>query len=114
MPAGGWIMTLESRLLHELAVWRTELGDAAAGIHRLTESEVVDRRVTVLVRYSGDIEALRQAGLDTGYDNGDMVTGIISLTDVEQLDAVPGVDSVALLPPSRPTLDKTVKEMRVP
>jgi subtilisin family serine protease len=109
------MMKLESALQHALAVWRTELDQAAAGTHaRLGEAEVASQRVTVLVRYSGDIEALRQAGLDTGFDSGGVVSGIIALSDLEQLDAVPGVESVALVPRVRPTLDNTVKEMRVP
>jgi subtilisin family serine protease len=108
-------MKLEPALQHALAVWRTELGYAAEGNHpRLAESEVVGQRVTVIVRYSGDIEALRQAGLQTGYDSGGKVSGSIALADLEQLDAVPGVESVALVPRVKPTLDDTVEEMRVP
>src|SRR5262249_11127720 len=102
-------MKLESALQHALAVWRTELGHAAAGEHpRLSESEVASERVTVVVRFSGDIEALRQAGLQTGYDRGGVVSGSIALADLEQLDAVPGVESVALVPQVKPTLDNTV------
>jgi subtilisin family serine protease len=108
-------MALESSLQHALAVWRTELDQAAEGVHRrLSESEVAGRRVSVLVRYSGDVEALRQAGMRTGYDSGGVVSGSIALADLEQLDAVPEVESVALVPQPRPTLDNTVKEIRVP
>jgi subtilisin family serine protease len=108
-------MKLEPALQHALAVWRTELGYAAEGNHpSLSESEAAGQRVTVIVRYSGDIEALRQAGLATGFDRGWMVSGSIALADLEQLDAVPGVESVALVPEVTPSLDNTVKEMRVP
>jgi subtilisin family serine protease len=108
-------MALEPALQHALAVWRTELGYAAEGRHpRLSESELAGRRVPVIVRYSGDIEALRQAGLDTGYDQGGTVSGTIALADLERFGAVAGVESVALVPEVRPLLDNTVKEMRVP
>jgi subtilisin family serine protease len=108
-------MKLETALQHALTVWRTELGQAAEGVRlRSTESEIAARQVTVLVRYSGDVEALRQAGLQTGYDSGGVVSGIIALADLEQLDGVPGVESIALEPPAKPMLDDTVEEVRVP
>ncbi|HEX6347303.1 S8 family serine peptidase [Umezawaea sp.] len=108
-------MKLEPSLQHAVAVWRTELGHAAEGVRpRLAGPGAESRRVTVLVRYSGDVEALRRAGLDTGYDSGGVVSGIIALADLDRLDAVPGVESVSLVKPPRPSLDDTVEEMRVP
>jgi subtilisin family serine protease len=106
---------LESALQHALTVWRTELGRTAESARQLgAEPDAAGRRVSVLVRYSGDLEALRGAGLDTGSDVDGLVTGIIALADVERLAELSEVESVALVPRMKPMLDNTVKEMRVP
>lgn len=92
-------------LRHALEVWRTR----SAG-----SPEFQDRQATVSVEYTGDVAELRSAGLSTGYNSDGEVTGQIEFRNLERLVAVPGVVRVTIQPHSRPLLDETVVEMRVP
>jgi subtilisin family serine protease len=111
-------MTLEPALVHALAVWQTELGVAADTDEYRDEyrrEELAGRRVTVHVRYTGDvIEALRDAGMETGFDSGGLISGNIAMADVERLGTVPGVELVQMEHRAKPILDDSVKEIRVP
>lgn len=96
---------LASALRHAFEVWHA----------RATESpELRDRQATVSVEYTGDADELQQAGLSMGYNSDGEVTGQIEFRNLERLVAVPGVVRVTMQPNSRPLLDKTITEMRVP
>ena len=99
------IEKLAPSLQHALEVWRVR----SAG-----SKERARDPVTVSVTYTGDLAELQRAGLSTGYDAGGEVTGQIAFQDLEQLAAVPGVVHVEMQPISRPELDDSVKEARVP
>jgi subtilisin family serine protease len=105
---------LEPALHQALSVWRIKLGYARSGEHsELSESEIEERRVSVIVEYTGDVQALRDAGLQTGFDSGGNITGLIAFRDLERLEAVPGVIRVSKQPQMKPH-DNSIKEMRVP
>lgn len=106
---------LEATLHQALTVWRAELGYARSGDHpELKIDDVEGRRVAVTVTHTGDLVALQAAGLDAGFDQDGVVSGLIFLRDVERLAALPSVVSIAMEPVFRIMLDGTVPEMRVP
>lgn len=106
---------IDGGLEHALAVWRGDLDYVEKGLApHLTEAEVLARRVTVSVDYSGSIDDLRAAGLDTGYDHGDHVTGIVALADFDALAAVDGVETISIVAEKLPMLDSSVAELRAP
>ena len=51
-------------------------------------------RVSVDVEYTGDLGALRAAGLETGLDRDGTVSGMIAMRDLEALARVPGVVTI--------------------
>ena len=51
-------------------------------------------RVSVDVEYTGDLGALRAAGLETGLDRDGTVSGMIAMRDLEALARVPGVVAI--------------------
>ncbi|MBF6222800.1 S8 family serine peptidase [Nocardia abscessus] len=104
---------MDIALQHAYSVWRTELGYAERGEGR-DSGEVRHRVVSVVVEYTGDPGGLREAGLRMGFDSGGKVSGLIELAALARLDAVPGVESIQLVPKVRELLDGTVKELRVP
>jgi subtilisin family serine protease len=107
--------TLNATLQQALTLWRTELGYARSGDHpELKVEDVEGRRVSVTVTHTGDLAALQAAGLDAGFDQHGVVSGVIFLRDIERLAAVPSVVSIAMEPVFRMMLDGTVAEMRVP
>jgi subtilisin family serine protease len=106
---------LDLSLQRAVASWRKQVGNARSGrFPELNLVEVEGRKVMVIVTFSGDIAALRTAGLQSGYDSGGLVTGLIAFTELERLEAVPGVISVGKQPTLKTLLDDTVSEMRVP
>jgi hypothetical protein len=96
---------LAPSLSHALEVWRTR-SEGSSGL--------ADSRIAVSVAYTGDVEALRRAGLSTGHDVHGEVSGQIAFRDIERLAAVPGVVRVIMQPATRLLLDGTIPEMRVP
>src|SRR5215212_7203302 len=102
---------MDHTLQHAHSVWRTELQQAA---DPETAAAVQAREASVIVHYTGDAQALRDAGMDTGYDSGGRITGSIAFADLERLDATPEVESIELVPEMKPLLDTTVKEIRTP
>ncbi len=106
---------LGATLQQALTIWKTDLGYARSGDHPgLKLADVEARRVSVTVKHTGDLKSLQAAGLDAGFDQHGIVSGVIHLRDVEPLAAVPTVVSIALEPTPRLMLDGTVAEMRVP
>jgi subtilisin family serine protease len=106
---------LEARLQQALTLWHSDLRYARSGDHPELKVEGVEgRRVSVTVAHTGDLVALQAAGLDAGFDQHGVVSGVIFLRDIERLAAVPSVVSIALEPVFRMMLDGTVAEMRVP
>src|SRR5262245_17048864 len=106
---------LDPALMHALATWRAELDHArSAQGDGPSAAEVEARRVSVIVTFEGDAAALRDAGLQTGFDSGGKISGLIAFPDVERLEAVPGVKWIAMQPRVQILLDGTVSEMRVP
>ena len=103
---------LAPALAHARLVWEQELA-YARGTGGPSE-EVAQRRATVLIDYEGALPDLRSAGVEPGFDAGGRITGIVAFADLERLDAVDGVTQVSLQPTVTPTLDGTVKEMKVP
>jgi len=96
---------LASALRHAFEVWNARSTDSP---------ELRDRQATVSVEYTGDAAELQHAGLSMGYNSDGEVTGQIEFRNLERLVAVPGVVRVTMQPNSRPLLDKTIAEMRVP
>jgi subtilisin family serine protease len=106
---------LGATLQQALTAWHTDLSYARSGDHpELKVEDIAGRRVSVTVTHTGDLAALQAAGLDAGFDQNGVVSGVIFLRDVDRLAAVPSVVSIALEPIFRIMLDGTVKEMRVP
>jgi subtilisin family serine protease len=106
---------LDGSLTHAMAVWHADLDYARSGEYPYLDPDVVrNRKVPVVVTYSGNPAVLQAAGLDTGFNQGDVISGQVALADVERLEAVPAVVSIALVPTPRVLLDSSVKEMRVP
>jgi subtilisin family serine protease len=106
---------LDARLQRRLADWRRELEQARRSDEGARDpAEIESQSMVVIVTYTGGVEALRAAGLQTGFDRGGVVSGLIALRDVERLDELNNVVSIALEPPTRILLDTTVAEMRVP
>ena len=98
-----------------LATWRIELDHARSGLYaELNPAEVEGRRVSVVVTYQGDVSALCEAGLKTGFDDGRMISGQIAFQDIERLEAAQGVIEIVIEPRVKVLLDGSVKEMRVP
>ena len=105
---------LDAVLQQALTAWRAELAWARSGGHAELKADVVEaRRAAVVVTHTGDLAPLRAAGLDTGFDQGGVVSGYALLRDVERLAAVPSVVRIAMQPAVRIMLDGTVAEMRV-
>lgn len=92
-------------LRHALEIWQTQSAGSPALQHR---------RITVSVTYTGNVADLERVGLDTGCNSNGEVTGQIEFRNLERLVLVPGVVRVTMQPTSRPLLDETVAEMRVP
>jgi subtilisin family serine protease len=106
---------LGASLQQSLAAWRTDIEYARSGEYpELNEADVADREVSVNVTHTGDVAAMRDAGLETGYDADGVVSGIIKLGDVERLAAVPTVVEIQMESHHRIMLDTSVKELRVP
>lgn len=61
-------------------------------------SDVGSRRVTVSVSYTGDVAALRAAGFDLGYDDGQSVTAILAVRDLNALAALECVVAIEMQP----------------
>jgi hypothetical protein len=72
-------------LRHALEVWK---------IRSAGSKELEERRITVVVTYTGDVAELEGAGLAIGRDEHGEVSGQIAWKDVERLAAVPGVKHV--------------------
>lgn len=110
------INKLSPNLVAEFGFWRaqsfTEPASAARAPGASSSSE--KKRVVVGVIYDGNIEVLRKAGLQAGFDFNGRVTGSIAYEDLERLAAVPSVVYIENIPESHPTLDGTVAELRVP
>ena len=105
----------DAKLQQALALWQADLGYARSGAHpELKVKDVEARRVSVTVTHTDDLGPLRAAGLDAGFNQAGVVSGVIFLRDVERLAAVPTVVSIDLEPVFRMMLDGTVAEMRVP
>lgn len=64
----------------------------------LNSDEIEKRRVSVVVRFSGDPERLRAAGMSTGFSGDGRVSGIIAWSELETLAAVEGVQEIDLEP----------------
>ncbi len=106
---------LDAKLRNALVAWRVQCGGEPEVASRSPEWQAIaDQRITVVVTYTGDIADLQAAGLDTGFDQGGVVSGHIDMRDVERLEEVPGVVLVEMEPPVRPLLDESVIELRVP
>ena len=106
---------MDPRLQHAQHVWRHQLESLQSSkANESVLAEFRDSLVGVLVDFVGNIAALREAGMDTGFDSGGRVAGHIAFKDLDRLDAVPGVQSIALMLEPKPTLDGTVPEARVP
>jgi hypothetical protein len=59
-------------------------------------------RIVVVVTYSGDREALVAAGLDTGFDQNGVISGIIEKRRVLTLAALPQVIRIVMQPEVHP------------
>lgn len=106
---------LNGTLQQALAFWRSDLAYAQSGDHpEMPLADVEQRRVAITVTYTGELDALRAAGMQTGIEEPGTVSGYILLRDVERLEAVPGVSAIEMPPNVRIMLDETVAEMRVP
>ncbi len=106
---------LDPKLRNALVAWRVQCGVEPEVAPRSPEAQAIaDQRIAVVVAYTGDIADLRAAGLDTGFDQGGVVSGHIDMRDVERLEEVSGVVLVEMEPPVLPLLDESVIEMRVP
>ena len=106
---------MDLRLQHAQQLWQHQLESLeASNAAESALSELRDRLVGVVVDFDGDVAALREAGMDTGFDSGGRVAGHIAFKDLDRLDSVSGVRSIALVPQPKPALDGTVPEARVP
>ncbi|ODR25783.1 hypothetical protein BHQ19_10415 [Mycolicibacterium porcinum] len=106
---------MDYSLQHTVEVWRTKLRDTdAADPADPAVVEIRQSSVNVLVDFSCELAALQDVGLHTGYDTGGRVQGRIAFADLDELDAVPGVERIRLVPDSTPALDTTVGEVRTP
>ncbi len=103
---------LDPYMEQALAVWRVQSREDSPDARSAAVER--ERRVSVTVTYEGDLDALAEAGLATGYDEDGNVSGVIALGDVERLAAVPGVRLITLEPSVKPLLDNSVTEMQVP
>ncbi len=106
---------LEPALRQALISWRVRSAREVALSDRTPEqAALAGERVAVIVTYEGDVEALREAGLDTGFDRGGVVYGQIAYRDLERLATADGLVRVEMVPPFLPQLDETLDELRVP
>ena len=94
-----------------LALWRARTGSIAS---TPPEATAAADEIAVLVSYEGDVQPLRDAGLETGFNPGGIVSGRIAFWNLERLAAVPSVVLIEMQPDVRPLLDGSVAEMRVP
>ncbi len=102
LPPEAWVEKIDAWLVHVLIEWRRDLAYA-----RCTGTDVradPDRRLAVEVEYTGDdLQPLREAGLETGFDRDGVVSGIIPLRAIEALARLPAVVRIRAEPPSEPT-----------
>jgi subtilisin family serine protease len=112
---------LSPNLVAEFGFWRAHSSTGTESATSETSARAVgasssseQKRVIVGVTHDGDIEVLREAGLQAGLDFNGRVRGSIAYEDLERLAAVPSVVYIEKVPEYYPTLDGTVAEMRVP
>ncbi|MBD1848276.1 S8 family serine peptidase [Cyanobacteria bacterium FACHB-63] len=112
---------LSPNLVAEFGFWRTQSSSRPESAALETSARAVEsssssekKRVVVGVIHDGDVEVLREAGLQAGFDFNGRVTGSIAFEDLERLASVPSVVHIEKIPESHPALDGTVAEMRVP
>src|ERR1044071_8891279 len=103
----GAMSKLDPALQHALAAWQAENGQSRP---ERASTEVVSVKVT----YRGDLQSLRAAGLEAGFDQNGVVSGLVALRDIEKLAALPNVVRISREPKPRAGLDGTLNEMRVP
>lgn len=102
VSAAAWAR-LEPSLQHRYDVWRARVAGARC-LHPRSELAALEaERVTVAIDYEGDVaRALREAGLQPGYDSGRELSGQIALRDLERLAGVPGIVRVTVQPETHP------------
>jgi hypothetical protein len=106
---------LDPALQQALTAWRIKLSHAQSGEYpSLSASEVEASCASVIVTYKDSIAPLRDAGLETGFDSGGVVSGLIEFRNIEKLAALPDVVRIVQEPKVKIGLDGTIKEMRIP
>ena len=106
---------LDPALQHALANWKRELDHARSSTSASPSAADIDNRLaSVNVTYRGDLQTLRAAGLEAGFDHNGVVSGLIAFRNIEKLAAEPAVIRIAIEPKVKAGLDGTLKEMRVP
>jgi hypothetical protein len=94
---------LDGSLANAIQKWRMDVCYARGGKYPSLDPAATEaRRATVIVSYTGEVEALRAAGLETGFDSNGTISGIIALRDVERLAAVPTVVRIVIEPEVHP------------
>jgi len=92
LPSEAWTLKLDRNISNRLREWRADAAYArCAGTDRRVAEDAV---VSVDVEYTGDLGALRAAGLETGLDRDGTVSGMIAMRDLEALARVPGVVTI--------------------
>ena len=122
LPSEAWTLKLDRNISNRLREWRADAAYArcAGTDRRVAEvqrecspvegphgsarcargregSPLASRssdRVSVDVEYTGDLDSLRAAGLETGLDRDGTVSGMIAMRDLEALARVPGVVTI--------------------
>ena len=108
------IAKLNAPLQVALAEWHADREAARSGDVRFGTSAAVERRrVAILVRLTGDAQALRDSGMVVNWFERETAFGSAALADLERLAALPNVASIVLRPAPHLDLDRSVPEVQL-
>lgn len=100
LGAEPWVEKLDAMLAHRL--FQARHGVAYERCAHVAPRVDLGLRISVDVEHTGDLEALRGAGLDTGLDRDGTVSGIVALRDVEALARLDAVVRIVAEPIAEP------------
>lgn len=94
---------LSADLRQALTSWKIDSCYARSGLYPdLSPADIDARRVSVIVTSTAALSTLSAAGLETGVESGEDVSGIIAFRDLERLAALPEVTAIAMEPHVEP------------
>src|SRR6185295_10230617 len=77
-----------------------------------TFSEPADKQYFISLKFTGDIEALEQAGLTVGSTVGDVAYRSTDIAGLEALSQLPQVEMIVKMRKKRPQLDESVPDLK--